>query len=201
MEGKSELRRRIIAERDRLPAPGIRRKSAAASSRLLALPEFQAAGTVMFFITFGSEIETLPSIQAAISQGKRIAAPRAEPHSRSLQPYLIADLKADLAPGFHGISEPRAHCPPAALDEIDAVIVPAAVWAQDGYRVGYGGGYYDRFLGRVPSAVRIGFGFEMQVVAEVPHGDGDLPVDILVTDALVRRFARTRVAREGAESR
>ena len=74
------------------------------------------------------------------------------------------------------------------LDEIDAVIVPAAVWGEDGYRVGYGGGYYDRFLLRVLSAVRIGFGLELQVVPAVPHEEQDLPVDVLVTDAGVRRF-------------
>lgn len=201
MEGKSELRRRTIARRDRLSAPQIRRSSAAAGSRLLALPEFQRAGTVMFFVTFGSEIDTLRAIQASISQGKRVAAPRADPRARSLQPCQIADLEADLAPGAHGIREPRPHCRPVPLDEIAVVIVPAAVWGEDGYRLGYGGGYYDRFLERLPSAVRIGVGFEMQVVPHVPHGDGDLPVDILVTDARVRRFARARATDKGAEAR
>jgi 5-formyltetrahydrofolate cyclo-ligase len=201
MEGKSELRRRTIARRDRLPAHEIRRSSAAASSRLLALPEFRRARTVMFFVTFESEIDTLPAIQAAISQGKRIAAPRADPGTRALEPCQIADLEADLAPGAHNIREPRPHCRPAPLDEIEAVIVPAAVWGEDGYRIGYGGGYYDRFLERLPSAVRIGFGFEMQVVAEAPHSDNDLPVDILVTDARVRKFARARGADKGGEAR
>jgi len=106
-----------------------------------------------------------------------------------------------LAPGAHNIHEPRPHCRPVPLGEIDAVIVPAAVWGEDGYRIGYGGGYYDRFLDRLPSAVRIGFGFEMQVVPEVPRSDNDLPVDILVTDARVRRFPRARGKHKGAEAR
>ena len=201
MERKSELRRRTIAERDRLPAHEIRRSSAAASSRLLALPELQRAGTVMFFVTFGSEVNTLSAIQEAISQGKRVAAPRADTRTRGLGPCQIADLDADLAPGAHNIREPRPHCRPVPLGEIDAVIVPAAVWGEDGYRIGYGGGYYDRFLDRVPSAVRIGFGFEMQVVPEVPRSDNDLPVDILVTDARVRRFPRAQGPHKGAEAR
>jgi 5-formyltetrahydrofolate cyclo-ligase len=201
MEGKPELRRRTIAERDRLPAHEIRRRSAAASSRLLALPEFHRARTVMFFVTFGSEAETLPSMQAAISQGKRVSAPRADPRTRSLEPCQIADLDADLVPGAHNIREPRPHCRPVPLDQIEVVIVPAAVWGEDGYRIGYGGGYYDRFLERLPSATSIGFGFEMQVVSEVPHSDDDRPVDILVTDARVRRFTRARGTHEGAESR
>ena len=73
----------------------------------------------------------------------------------------------------------------------------AAAWGADGYRVGYGGGYYDRFLAQAPRAVRVGLGLEVQVVPSVPHGPQDLPVDVLVTDARVRRFG----AREDARAR
>ena len=77
-----------------------------------------------------------------------------------------------------------------SLDEIDVVIVPAAVWAEDGFRVGYGGGYYDRFLDLIPRASRLGLGLELQVVPGVPHGSHDLPVDVLITEARVLRFPR-----------
>ncbi len=144
----------------------------------------------MFFVSFGSEIDTLPMIETALAQGKRVAAPRADPDERELLPCEIRDTGGDLAPGAHNIREPRGHCRPVALDEIDVVIVPAAVWSEDGYRVGYGGGYYDRFLPRLPRARRVGLGLEMQVVPRVPHGPRDQPVHVLVTEAGVRRFAR-----------
>jgi 5-formyltetrahydrofolate cyclo-ligase len=188
MQRKSELRRAAIARRDALSVQEIRRRSAAASSHLFGLPEVESARTVMFFVTFGSEIDTVPMIEQALARGKRVVAPRAEPEERELRPCEVRDPTRDLAPGAHDIREPVAGCREVALEEIDVVIVPAAAWAEDGFRVGYGGGYYDRFLARVPRTVRVGLGLEVQVVPEVPRSNHDLPVQMLVTEAGVRRF-------------
>ena len=188
MQRKSDLRRAVIARRDDLSSHKIRRLSAAASSHLFGLPELNSAGTVMFFVSFGSEVDTLPMIRRALAGGKRVAAPAADPSTRQLIPREVRDTAADLAPGAHNIREPKKRCRPVGLDEIDLVIVPAAVWSEDGYRIGYGGGYYDRFLARVPHARRVGLGLETQVVGRVPHGPHDLPVYVLVTEAGVRRF-------------
>ncbi|UCC69202.1 MAG: 5-formyltetrahydrofolate cyclo-ligase [Armatimonadota bacterium] len=189
MKCKSELRRAVLARRNALSPQEIRLQSAAAGSRLFELLELKGAGLVMFFVSFGSEIDTLPMIRQALAEGKRVAAPRADPETRELTPCEITDTERDLAPGAHEIREPKAHCPAVGLDEIDVVLVPAAAWGEDGHRLGYGGGYYDRFLPRLPRARRVGLGLEVQVVAEVPHGERDLPVEVLVTDAAVRRFA------------
>ena len=188
MKCKSHLRRAIVARRDNLSTQEIRRRSAAASSHLFGLPEVGAAQTIMFFVSFGSEIDTVPMIEAALAQGKRVAAPRAHPGSRELTPCEIRRIAEDLAPGAHTIREPRAHCRPVALEEIDLVIVPAAVWGEDGYRVGYGGGYYDRLLERAVNIPRVGLGFDCQVVAEVPHDDHDLGVDMLITESRLLKF-------------
>jgi 5-formyltetrahydrofolate cyclo-ligase len=190
MECKSGLRGAVLSRRDRLSPTEIRRQSAAAGSRLFALPEFAGARTVMFFVSFGSEVDTVPMIERAISQGKRVVAPRADPESRSLAACEIGDPGRDTAPGAHGIREPKSQCPAVDPESIDVVVVPAVVWGEDGYRLGYGGGYYDRFLRRATRAVRVGLGMEMQVVGEVPHCGHDLPVDVLVTEAGVRRFGR-----------
>jgi 5-formyltetrahydrofolate cyclo-ligase len=189
MECKSSLRRTVLGRRDALSAPEIRRRSAAASSRLFGLPELLRATTVMFFVTFGSEIDTLPMIARALAEGKRVAAPQAHPETRAMTPCEVRDIEADLAPGAHDIREPQAHCLAVPLEEIEVIIVPALAWGEDGYRVGYGGGYYDRFLAQPSAAARVGLGLEVQVVASVPHGPQDLPVEVLVTDECVRRFA------------
>ena len=123
MKCKAHLRRVAVAQRDHLSAQEIRRLSAAASSRLFQLPEAAAAQTIMFFVSFGSEIDTVPMIEAALAQGKRVAAPRAHPGSRELTPCEIRNIAEDLAPGAHDIREPRVHCPAVALEEIDLVIV------------------------------------------------------------------------------
>jgi 5-formyltetrahydrofolate cyclo-ligase len=142
----------------------------------------------MFFVSFGSEIAIAPMIARALAEGKRVAAPRAERAARMLLPYAVGDLQSDLRPGAYGILEPRPDRPLVPLDEIEVVIVPAVAWDEEGFRLGYGGGYYDRFLPQVDQAVRIGLGFELQVRTEVPREREDLPVDVLVTEEKVRRF-------------
>jgi len=192
MERKRELRGAILKQRDALSADEIAARSAAAGERLLSLPEISAARLILFFVSFGSEIDTVPMISRSLAAGKRIAVPRVERRARKLMPYEVRDLQSDLEPGAYGILEPKPDRPPARLDEIDVVIVPAVAWDEEGFRVGYGAGYYDRFLPEVPQAVRIGLGFELQVRSDVPRGPNDLPVDILVTEAAVRRFAHPR---------
>jgi len=192
MERKRELRDAILKQRDALSADEIAARSAAAGERLLSLPEVGAARLVMFFVSFGSEIDTVPMISRSLAAGKQIAAPRVERSSHRLMPYELRDLQSDLESGAYGILEPKPDRPPARLDEIEVVIVPAVAWDEEGFRVGYGAGYYDRFLPEVPQAVRIGLGFELQVRSEVPRGPNDLPVDILVTEAAVRRFSHPR---------
>lgn len=182
----------MIARRDALSPSELCRRSARAGERLLALPEFAGAGVVMLFISFGSEIATLDLVRRALALGKRVAAPRAHREGRELVPGEIADPDQDLVPGLWGILEPRPECPTVAPEELEAVIVPAAAWSEDGYRLGYGGGYYDRFLRRAAQAHWIGLGLEVQVVPEVPHEEHDLPVDVLVTDERVRRFGGAR---------
>ncbi len=188
MKCKSSLRRAVIQRRDSLPPQEIRRLSARAADRLFSLPEIRSAAVIMFFVTFGSEVDTVPMLRRALRAGKRTLAPRVDPARRELTPCQVVDLDRDLVVGSYGIREPAPHCPVVPLDEIDAVLVPAAVWSEDGYRIGYGGGYYDRFLAQAARAVRIGLGFELQVAPEVPRGEHDLPVDILVTEAKVRRW-------------
>jgi len=190
MKCKSELRRAVLTQRDALPLTERLRRSQAAAERFLALPEFVQARVVMLFVSFGSEIETRPIITAALAAGKRVVAPRADPQRRALTPCEVRDLDRDLAPGAHGIEEPRRHCPAVDLAEIDVVAVPAVAWSEDGYRLGYGGGYYDRFLPKVGRALAVGLGLELQVVPELPQGPHDQPVEVLVTEEHVRRFRR-----------
>jgi len=188
MEPKPELRRRILVARDTLSPAARAARSAQAGEHLFSAPEVAAAGTLMFFASFGGEIATRPMLARALAQGKRLALPRVDRASRRLAPHLVRDPEAELAPGFYGIPEPRPESPLIVLDDIEVVIVPGVAWGEDGFRVGYGGGFYDRFLPTVPQARRVGLAFELQVLPSVPHGAHDLPVHLLVTEAGVRRF-------------
>jgi 5-formyltetrahydrofolate cyclo-ligase len=194
MATQKELRQQILAARDDLSAGEIEAKSAAISERLLRMEVFRDCRSVMFYAGFRSEVQTMGVMARCLTQGVRLALPLTLPASRGLQPRLVSDLALDLHPGFCGIAEPdpdkTAAMDPAA---IEAVMVPGSVFDLRGGRLGYGGGFYDRFLAReAPQALRIGLAFALQVVTEeLPLAEHDQRLDYLVTEERLYAFSRT----------
>ncbi len=184
---KRALRKRVLAARDALAPDARAAFSERICARALALPELAAAATVMLFASFHSEVDTDPLARACLARGSAVALPRlAGP--RLLEAVRVTDLGADLAPGAWGIREPRAGLPVVGAGTIDLVFVPGAVFAPDGARCGYGGGFYDAFLpGLRPGTPRVGLAFEVQVVDAVPREPHDLTVDLIVTEERVIR--------------
>ena len=140
--------------------------------------------TLFIYVNFRSELETLELIQLCLSQGKRVAVPLVDASAVSMIPLQIQDPEKDLVPGYYGIPEPDPQKSlRVAAREIDAAIIPGSVFDINGGRLGYGGGYYDRFLvNDAPQAKRVGFAFEMQVIENVPVQPHDQPLDILITE-------------------
>jgi 5-formyltetrahydrofolate cyclo-ligase len=189
---KRELRKAILAARDQLTREQVARLSRQIRQRLFSQEAFQRARTILFFHTMGSEVDTRPMIEAALRAGKRVALPRVAAcgclELRQIRP------EQRLQPGPMGILEPGSDCPLVPDEEVELVVVPAVVWDREGYRAGYGGGYYDRLLARLGRATRIGLGFELQVVEQVPREPHDLPVDLLLTEAASRDFRPRRAS-------
>ncbi len=188
---KDEIRRRALEARDAL-APS---KRAALSSevveRLVSLPEYRAARTPLFYVSFRSEVETHGIIRQRLSQGLTVAVPLTRKESRRLIPFVISDFDADLSPGAYGILEPREDLPTVSPAELDLVVVPGSVFDRQCGRFGYGGGYYDRFLSReAPQATRIGLAFECQIHPRLPLARHDEPMDMVVTHQRVYRCAQ-----------
>jgi 5-formyltetrahydrofolate cyclo-ligase len=176
---KRVLRREVRARRDAMPPEERERLGQAVARNLLALPEVRQASTVMAFSSFGSEVDSGPIIEQLARDGRRVVLPRVE--GRTIVPvgYRSGD---PVKPSSFGALEPAAG-EPVGPEEIDVVVVPGLAFDRRGHRVGYGGGFYDRFLGRLrPDALTVGICFSVQVVDEVPHGRGDRPVDLVVTE-------------------
>ena len=152
-------------------------------SRLLALPELEAARTVAIYAATDEEADPLGTLPALLERGTRTAFPRVL--GPELEFALVRDL-SELRPGHRGILEPAG--PVVDPAEIDAIVVPGLGFDERGMRLGRGGGHYDRTLSRLaPRVARIGFCFDLQVVERVPHGPLDQPVDVIVTE---RRLIR-----------
>jgi 5-formyltetrahydrofolate cyclo-ligase len=178
----------VLAARD-AAAPSERgRASASISERVLDLPEVERAETIMAFWSFGSEVDTAPLIAGLHARGVRVALPRIADGDMEPVAYAPGD---PVSPTTFGALEPSAD---EALDPsaIDVVVTPAVAFDLSGRRVGYGGGFYDRFLRRIsPATVRMGIGFELQVMpGDLPNGRFDLGLDVLVTEARAVRFRR-----------
>ena len=182
---KRAIRREVLERRDAMSAP----ERAAASERiaetLMALPEVRDASTVMAFWSFGSEVDTAPAIDRLDRAGKRIVLPRVEGADVVAVVYAPGDEVAAVA---FGAMEPTGAAL-AAPEEVDVVITPGVVFDREGRRVGYGGGFYDRFLTRTRADVAaIAVAFDVQVVdGPLPSGAFDRPVDAIVTPTEVIR--------------
>lgn len=178
-EGKRRLRARIRELRDAMAPEERARRSRAIERRLFGLEGFAGARTVMVFSSFGSEVDTAPIIDRLCAEGRRVALPRVGRGEIVAVAYRPGD---PVRVASFGAMEPEGNAVVAA-GEIDAVVTPGLAFDRRGYRVGYGGGFYDRFLALTrPGALRVGVAFGLQVVDEVPHGRADVAVDVIVTD-------------------
>jgi 5-formyltetrahydrofolate cyclo-ligase len=154
----------------------------------------------MLYMHFRSEVQTAGLLAQWLAQGKTVCVPRVLRSESLLLPVRISDPDRDLLPGYCGIPEPAPSLPASSVlppATIDAVIVPGSVFDPKGGRLGYGGGYYDRFLSRdAPQALRIALAFDLQVVERVPTEAHDQPVDIVVTEHNLYPCRRTRHAQD-----
>jgi 5-formyltetrahydrofolate cyclo-ligase len=192
-ESRHDLRKRILGARDRLSDNDRHEKSVSVMNNFLGLPELQQWTTLFMYVNFRSEVETVELIRGLLrQQGMRVAVPLVDASAVSMIPLLIEDPEKDLAPGYYNIPEPdpRKSLRLKAI-EIDAAIIPGSVFDIHGGRLGYGGGYYDRFLvNDAPQARRIGFAFELQLVDKLPLEPHDQPLDILITEKRIVNISR-----------
>lgn len=184
---KKELRKRVQELRDAIDPERRKLLSARVADNLWSVPEFASAETVLFFISFRSEVDTVPMIRRALEEGRVVCVPCTDAESKAMAACRIMDLEADLEIGNYDIPEPRKECMrPVPPREIDVVLMPGVAFDPGGGRLGYGGGYYDRFLEKCgPGCALIAVAFEIQIVDHVPCADHDAHIHKVVTEARV----------------
>ena len=170
--------RRTLATADVSPA------NAAITRELLRLPMLQNAHTIFSYITIQNEVDTCAAINTLLARGVNVVAPPVD-HALELHETVHFVHRGD--PLLSGTNPPRAITPDtsSALDlaDIDLFIVPGIVWDVRGYRVGFGGGYFDWLLSHArPGAHILGLAYEWQILAEVPTDPWDRPVHELLTE-------------------
>ncbi len=182
------LRAETLGRRDRLSDQQRREYSARISARLLAAEVVQDSASIFIYVSFRSEVETVALIRTLIEMGKRVSVPLTRVAEKRLDIVKIKDPDRDLVPGYCAIPEPApavAATHTIEPEELDLIILPGSVFDEHGGRFGYGGGYYDRLLARIPNAARYALAFELQVVEKLSLQPHDQILDAIVTEERV----------------
>ncbi len=171
---KEVLRKKFLNIRKRYK--GSIEDSIEITRKVLLLPEFRKAKSVLFYYPHKNEVDVRFLIKETLRENKKfVFLPKVS--GQRIIPIKITSL-VSLKRGFSGIKEPEGveYSP----DVIDLVFVPGVAFDIHGYRLGYGGGFYDRFLSET-RAYKVGLAYDFQVVRELPVGKHDVPLDIIVT--------------------
>lgn len=170
---KRELRQRIRLLKQSMDASDIAARSEQLCRMVLQTEAYRNADTLYGYLPFNQEVQMLPLLQQAMADGKQVALPRC--FGREMRFILTSDLSRIQISAF-GAPEP-ADIGPVAGDDSALVIVPGLVFDRRGYRIGYGGGYYDRFLTREPNHPTIALCYDFQLVSRLETDPHDVPVD------------------------
>lgn len=181
---KQGLRQRIIAGRQLLSLQDRKRYSIEITREITQLPEFATARSVMGLMSFGAEFESDDCMRQVLADGKQLLLPYVNRTTRQLDVYRVDDLGSQIAIGSYDIREPiPARCVSVDLAEIDFILLPGVAFTRDGSRLGYGGGFYDKLLARLPHRpALVAAAFSLQLVDEIPQEPTDCKVDCLVTE-------------------
>lgn len=184
---KTELRNHYRALRATASPDERAAADAAISQRFLALDEYRRCDTILTYVSTAYEVDTHRIIQSALSDGKRVAVPRCVDGTRNMEFYYVSDLD-DLVRGSYGILEPKVNRERLLLDTSSSLcIVPALSYDESGYRLGYGGGYYDRFL-KEYEGLSVGICYCNCVREVLPRDIYDCHVSVLITEQYVRKI-------------
>jgi len=182
---KSEFRNKAISDREGQSGDEVKLKSQKIFERLISLDSVKNAKSIMTYIDFRNEVQTRPLIDYCLSNGKNVVIPISVFKGRQLIPSQLMDPDKELQISKFGLLEPKPeYVRVFDKEELDVIIVPGVAFDKYGYRVGYGAGFYDRFLASIDneSVVKVGVAFELQLHDSVPHDSFDATVDIIVTE-------------------
>ncbi len=190
---KNEIRAQYKERRAAIPAKEKQIRDEKICSLFLSSITYRYAKLLLMYAPTGDEIDIMPIARQALADGKAVAFPRCRPAECRMDYHFIQN-EQELLPGAYGILEPDASLPlydpknddPAYAHPV--CIVPGLVFDTDGYRIGYGKGYYDRYLVDF-SGVRIGAVYSDFVLPRLIRGRFDLAVDVLVTEKGVKAVA------------
>ena len=173
---KKTLRSEIRAKKRAMTAQEIEEKSAALAKAFYETPEYKEAKTIYGYLPYNQEVRTVPMLEQALKDGKRVAVPKVYGDEMK---FLYLDDLTKVSKGYAGIPEPIAD-EPVADDKTALVLMPGLAFDPAGHRIGYGGGFYDKFLAAEPNHPTLALCYEFQLLPELDTEEHDIPVDTVL---------------------
>lgn len=173
---KQELRKAIRARKRAMTEEEIERRSRSLCQKFLESDAYRACRTLYGYLPYNQEVRTLPILAQALADGKQVAVPKV--YGDDMKFIVLADL-TQVSKGYAGIPEPIADAP-VAEDETALVLMPGLAFDPQGHRIGYGGGFYDKFLSREPNHPTLALCYEFQMVEHLETEEFDIPVDTVI---------------------
>lgn len=170
---KKTLRAEIRAKKRAMTAQEIEEKSAALSKAFYETAEYKNAKTIYGYLPYNQEVRTTQMLAHALADGKQVAVPKV--YGDEMKFILLSDLN-QVAKGYAGIPEPIADGPVAA-DPTALVLMPGLAFDPEGHRLGYGGGFYDKFLAAEPDHPTLALCYDFQMLPHLDTESYDIPVD------------------------
>ena len=181
---KIRVRKETLTARTAISLQELVEKSEIITDLLLNSDIYKEANTIMAYLDFRNEVKTEKIIKTAIADGKQVVIPISVVETRQLILSEMINYDIELEQGAYGILEPKKEfIRETDPNVVDVVLIPGVAFDERGYRVGYGAGYYDRFLERVrPDTKKVALSFEMQIVVNAFEDTHDVPVDMIITE-------------------
>ncbi|MBP5597604.1 MAG: 5-formyltetrahydrofolate cyclo-ligase [Pseudobutyrivibrio sp.] len=190
-QNNKKLRSEFKALRDGLSLSERKDKSHGICDNILALLEsdFKGANIFLCFYPFGSEVDLLELYGRLLEEGKNLFFPVSNKNTHELTFYRVNHLKDDFRSGAYGIMEPDTGLEKFDLDDSSTVVItPGLIFDENCNRIGYGAGYYDRFFSLHPDVIKLGVGYDLQIIENLDVEAYDVPLDYVVTNnRLIKR--------------
>ena len=174
---KKEMRAVIRSKKRAMTEGQIVSASARLGEQFRACELYKNAKTIYGYLPYNQEVRTVPMLEQAIRDGKRVAVPKC--YGQDMRFIYISDFEQEVAPGYANIPEPIADGP-VAEDKTALVLMPGLAFDPQGHRIGYGGGFYDRFLADEPDHPTLALCYGFQMVDHLQTEEFDIPVDMVL---------------------
>ena len=174
---KKEMRAVIRSKKRAMTEGQIVSASARLGEKFRACALYKNAKTIYGYLPYNQEVRTVPMLEQAIADGKRVAVPKC--YGQDMRFIYISDFEKEVAPGYANIPEPIADGP-VADDTTALVLMPGLAFDPEGNRMGYGGGFYDKFLEAEPQHPTIALCYDFQMLPHLETEEHDIPVDLVL---------------------